>query len=132
MSAAGCVGVGEFIDQHNLRPTGDDPVKVHFVKPLAFVLDSPARDDFEAFQEGFGFLAAVRLDDADDDVVAVVLPGAGLQQHFVGLADARRRTHENSELAATAFFPSGSFEQGLRRRSLIGVATLICHWASSS
>ena len=119
VAAAGRVGVGEFVDQHDLRPAGDDGVEVHFLKPLALVFDSPARDDFEAFQQRLGLLAAVRLDDADDDVVAVLLPGAGLLQHLVGLADARRRADEDSELADAAFFPPGRFKQGLRRGSLV-------------
>ena len=43
--------------------------------------------------------SAVGLDNADDDVVAVLLAGARRLQHLVGLADARRRADENPELA---------------------------------
>ena len=94
MAAAGRVGVGELVDEHDLRPARNDGVEVHFLEPLALVLDAPARDDFEAFQQRFRFLAAMGLDDADDNVVAVLSPGASRLQHLVGLADARRRAHE--------------------------------------
>ncbi len=132
MAAAGRVGVGKLVDQDDLRPAGDDGVEVHLLEPLALVLDAPARNDFEAFQQRFGLLAAVRLDDADDDVVAVLLSGARLLQHLVGLADARRRTDEDLELADAALFAPGRFEQGFRRGSLVRIASLICHPTSSS
>ena len=81
----------------------------------------------------FGLLAAVGLDDADDDVVAVLacLARACLQ-HLVGLADAGRRADENLELADAALLPPGRLEQGLRRGSLVKVAPLICHQRSDS
>ena len=130
VTAAGRIGVGEFIDKHDLRTAGDDAVKVHLFKPLAFVFDTPARDDFEAFQKGFRFLAAMGLYNADDDVIAVLFSGAGLLQHFVGLADARRRPHEDSELADAPLFPPGRFKQGLWRGSGFRVAPLVCHQPS--
>ena len=71
MTAAGRVGVGELVDQHDLRPAGDDGVEVHFLERLALVFDASARNDFEAVQQRLGFLASVGLDHADDDVVAV-------------------------------------------------------------
>ncbi len=132
VAAAGRIGVGEFVDQHYLRPSGDDAVEVHLLEPLALVLDAPARDDFEAFQKSFRLSAAMGLYDADDDVVAVLCPGAGLLQHFVGLADAWRRAHEDPELADAPLLPPGRFEQGLRRGSLLRVAPLVCHQPSAS
>jgi hypothetical protein len=50
VTAAGRICVGEFVDKHDLRPASDDPVKVHFVQPLALVLDSSTRDDFKTLQ----------------------------------------------------------------------------------
>ena len=81
-------------------------------------------------EQGLRLLAAVRFDDADHDVVAVLLPGAGLLQHLVGLADAGRRADENLEPAGSALFPPGGLEQGLRRGSLVRVAPLIHHQES--
>ena len=125
MPAAGRVGVREFIDQHDLRPARDDGVEIHLLEPLATVLDAPAWNDLETFQQRFGFLAAVRLDDSDYNIVAVLAPGAGSLQHGVGLADPGRCTDEDPQLSGAAFFAPGGFEQGLRRRPLI--ALLICH-----
>ncbi len=70
--------------------------------------------DFEAVEQRFGFLAAVGLDDADDDVVAVFLAGMGLLQHFVGLADAGRGADENPQLADAPFFAARRFEERFR------------------
>ena len=89
--------------------------------------DAPARNDFQALQQRFGLPAAVGLDDADDDVVAVLLAGLGLLQHLVGLADARRGADEDSELADAPLFAARRFEQGFRRRPMFGVAPLIRH-----
>ncbi len=64
--------------------------------------------------ERLGFPTAVCLDEADDDVVAVLLARLGLQQHLIGFADARRGADENSELADTALFAARRFEEGFR------------------
>ena len=74
----------------------------------------PARNDFKTLQQRFGFAAAVGLDDAGDDVVAVFLAGVRLLQHFVGLADAGRGADENSQLADAPLFAARRFEQGFR------------------
>ena len=130
VTAAGRIGMGKFIDKHDLGTAGDNAVKVHLLKPLAFVFDTPARDDFEAFQKGFRFLAAMGLYNADDDVIAVLFSGAGLLQHLVGFADARRRAHEDPKLADATLLPPGRFKQGLRRGSGFRVAPLVCHQPS--
>ena len=127
MAAAFDVGVGELVDQDDLRPAGDDGVEVHFLEPLALVFEAPARNDFQAFEQRLGFPAAVGLDDADDDVVAVLLAGVGLLQHLVGLADAGRRADEDPELADAALFAARRFEQGFRRGPMFGIAPLIRH-----
>ena len=130
MTAARHVGVGEFVDQDDLWPASDDGVEVHFLKPLALVLKAPARNDVETFQQRFSLFPAVSLHDADDNIVAVFASGASLLQHFVGLADAGRRTHEDLELTDATLFLPGRLEQGFRRGPLIKVATLVCHQAS--
>jgi hypothetical protein len=37
MAAAGCVGVGELVDQRDLRMAGDEGVEVHLLERLASV-----------------------------------------------------------------------------------------------
>ena len=44
--AAGRIGVGKFIDQHDLRMTCDDGVEVHLREGLAFVGDLPGAERF--------------------------------------------------------------------------------------
>src|SRR5664279_4219343 len=130
MAAARRVGVGKLIDKNDLWPASDNGIEVHFLKPLALVLKAPARNDIETFQQCFGLFPAMSLHDADDNIVAVFASGTGLLQHFVGLADARRRTHEDLELTDATLFPPGRLKQGFRRGSSIKVATLVCHQTS--
>ena len=117
----------KLVDKYNFRMTGNNAVEVHLLKTLAFVFNTPPRDDFETLQKRFGFSTAVGLYDAADDVVAVLLPGAGLQQHLVGLANAGRSADEDAKLPDTPLLASGCFEQGLWRRPLVVIASLICH-----
>jgi hypothetical protein len=124
VTAARRIGVGELVDQDDLRTPSQDGIEVHFLEPLPLILDAPARNDLQSLQQRFGLPAAVGFDDAHDDVVAVFLPGAGLLQHLVGLADAGCGAHEDSQLAGTTFLPPGRFEQRLRRWSLVSVAPL--------
>ena len=58
-----------------------------------------ARQNFEAGNQRFGLLAAVALDDADDDVLAGLLRLAGRRQHGVGLAHAGGGAEEDLQLA---------------------------------
>ena len=127
MAAARRIGVGEFVDQNDLRPAGQDGVDIHLVEPLPAMFDAPARDDFEALEQGLGLLPAMGLDHADDDVVAIALAGARLLQHLVGLADAGRRADEDLQLAGAAFLAPRCFQQGFRRRPLVNVVPLIRH-----
>ena len=132
MAAAGRVGMGKLVDQHDLRMAGDDGVEVHLLEPLAPVFEPLAGNDLEPFEQSLRLLAPVGFDDADDDIVAVLLSGAGLLQHLVGLADAGRGADENLEPAGAALFPPGGLEQSLRRRSLVRVAARVCHQVSTS
>ena len=127
MPAAFCIGMGKLVDQCDLRPARDDRVNIHFRQRSALVFDLTARNKFEALHQRLGFLAAVGLDDADDDIIAVFFAGAGGLQHRVGLADARRGADENPQLANTAFLAPSGLQQGFRRRPLIGIAPLLCH-----
>ena len=70
-----------------------------------------ARNDLEACEQRLGLLAAVGLDHADDDVVAVLQPGVGLLQHLVGLADAGRGADENPAACRAPLLAPRRFEQ---------------------
>src|SRR5262249_13021758 len=45
MAATGRVGVSKLIDKNNLGSTRQNGVEIHFLKPLAFVFDTPTRND---------------------------------------------------------------------------------------
>src|SRR5262249_10640478 len=132
MAAAGCVGVGELVDQRYLRMASDHRVEVHLLEPLAPILEALARNDLEPVEQRLRLLASMRLSDADGDVIAVLLSGAGLLQHFVGFADTGRSAHENLEPAGLSFFPPRGLEQGLRRGSLVSVTARVRHQGANS
>ncbi len=114
VAAAFGVGVGKLVDQDDLRLSRNDRIQIHFLQRLTAVFDAAPRNDFETSQQRFGFLAAVGLDHAGDDVVAVLEPRVGLLQHFVGLADAGRGADKNPQLADTPFFAARRFEERFR------------------
>ena len=125
MAAARGVGMGQFIDQDERRPPGENGIEIHLLEPAALVLDLPARNDLEALDQLLGFLAAMGLDHADHDIDAIGLPGPARDQHFIGLADARRRAEE--DLQAAAILPLGTFEKSVRRRPAPGIAVVVRH-----
>ena len=83
--------------------------------------------DFETLEQGLGVAAAVGLDDADDDVVAVFFAGVRLLQHFVGLADAGRGADEDTQLTDAPFFAARRFKKRIRGGPMFGFAPLIRH-----
>ena len=117
MAAAFDVGMRELVDQNDLRPAGDDGVEIHLLEPLSLVLHAPARNDLQALEQRLGLLAAVGLDDTDDNVIAVLLAGAGLLQHLVGLADAGRGADEDSGACQRARLRGAPLRAGLPARA---------------
>ena len=71
------------------------------------VLDLEAGDDLEAADRLLGELAAVGLDEADDDVLALGAPVVRLAQHGERLAAARRGAEKDAQVAAPDTAPSG-------------------------
>ena len=63
----------------------------------AAIIDHAARQHLEALEQRAGLGAAVRLDEADDDVDPLVLQAARALQHRIGLADAGRSAEEHLE-----------------------------------
>ena len=58
------------------------------MKLAAAVLDLPARNDLQPYQQCLGEGPAVRLDEADDDVCAALFAPPALLEHLVRLANA--------------------------------------------
>ncbi len=93
------VGVGELVDEHDLRPAGEDTGDVELREPAAPVLDLAAGEHLEALEHDGGVRPSVRLDVADDDVGAAREPAVGLVEHGDGLADAGRRSEVDPQRA---------------------------------
>ena len=100
VAGAGGVGVGELVDQHELRPAADDGLQVHFREMRAAVVDGFARHEVQAGEQRLGFDASVGFDHADDQIGAagaLLLPGP---EHGVGLADPRAHAEEDLQVGA--------------------------------
>lgn len=100
MAAVGGVGGGEFVNDDELRLARQRRVDVEFLEHVPAIFDSVARQDFVALDQSGRFLPPVALGEADDDIDALQLQGAGLGEHGEGLGDAGRRAEEDLELAA--------------------------------
>ena len=101
---AGDVGKRQFVNDANRGITFENGVNVeHFDRGIA-VRDLFAGNDFQAFQQGFGFLASVRFHPADDDVHARFFEAMGFFEHGVGFAHAGGMAEIDFELAQAALF----------------------------
>ncbi len=88
MVRAGRVGVSQFIDQNDSRASSEHGVEVHFLQDDSAILDPAARHLFESVDQGGGLGPAMRLDETDDDVHALVAQALSFLQHLERLADA--------------------------------------------
>ena len=111
MAAVGRVGVRELVDDDEFRPAAQRGVEVEFLDLLALPVDDAPRQDFEAARQRLRLGAAVRFDEADDDVAALLLQRLRALQHRIGLADAGRGADEHQQPAALALL--GEREQGV-------------------
>ena len=132
MPAAGRVGVGELVDQHDFRMPRDHRIEVHLLDGVAAIAHRLAGDDRQALEQRLGFLAAVGLDHADHDVGAVFALGARLQKHLVGLADAGRGADEDAQLADAGLLAPGCLQERLGRGTLLKIVPLVRHRGSAS
>jgi len=88
VAAARGVGVGEFVDEHDLGPPHEHGVDVEFREPAAAVLDVAGRNDLDAVEQFGGPPAAMGLDERGDQVGAAFQPPVRLAEHRERLADA--------------------------------------------
>ena len=100
VAASGRVGVGQFVDQNELRAPLQDRVDIHLGEAMTLVVNLVPGDDFEPGEQGLGLAAAVGFDNTDDDIDPLAPLGLRRLQHLVGLADAGRGAEENLEPAA--------------------------------
>src|SRR3974390_1682437 len=130
MPATRSIRMRKLVHQRDLRPARDDRVQIHLVEQTTFVVDPFARDGLQAYEKRLGLLAAVRLDHADDDIVAVSLPRAGGLQHGVSLAHAGSGSHEDAQLPDAALFALRCFQQSFRRGPC-GIALIRHPWSNN-
>ena len=71
----------------NIR--GTDRVQIHLVERTAFIFRATARQEFEAFDEGFGLATTMGLDDADNDAPGFNPPDA--DRPYVNYVETCRR-----------------------------------------
>ena len=110
MPAAGGVGMGEFIDQRDLRPPRDQRIEVHLLERLLLVGKPLAGQHLEPLQQGLRLRPSVGLDDTDHDVGACLSLGMGALQHLIGLADAGGGADKNFQSAGLIMLPPGGFQ----------------------
>ena len=96
----GHVGVRQLVDERHLGPPREDTVEVHLLHELPAVLDLQAGDDLEAPDRLLGELAAVGLDEADDDVLSLGAAVVRLAEHRERLAAPRGGAQEDTEVPA--------------------------------
>lgn len=97
--APGDVGVGEFIDQHHLRPPGQQRLPVQFGVPATAVLAGGQGQGLEPVEFRFGVPAPVALHEAGHHIRATGSPAVGLVEHPVRLADSGGRAQKHLEPA---------------------------------
>ena len=112
MPAVGRVGVGEFVDDDQFRATAQRGFEIELLDPRALDIDDAARQNFEIADQRLRLGAAMRFDDADDDVAALALQRLRALQHRVGLADAGRRAEKHEQPAALPLL--GQRQEGIR------------------
>jgi len=103
--------VGEFVDQHDLGPPGENAVHVQLGELCPAVLHHPPWHHLQAVEQGLRPGPAVRLDQTDDHVGAALEPAVRLVEHRVRLAHARRRAQVDAQLS-----PARPGRRRVRRR----------------
>ena len=123
----GDVGVRELVDENERRPACERAVEIELAQHPLAVAHFLQRQHFETGGQRLRLGTAVGLDDADDDVDALLALGARRRQHGEGLADAGRSPEEDLQLAALRL--------GLllleAAQDLVGIRALVRHGAST-
>ena len=112
------VGVGELVDQHHLRPTGQHRGDVELADDHPAVVDVTAGQHLEVADRGLGLRPAMGLDQPDHHVGAAFGAPLSLGEHRVRLPDPRCRTEVDPQ--HTALHAHQSASRVLSRPSVVG------------
>ena len=122
---AGCVGVGELVDERDVGMAGEDRVDVEFVEGHAAVLDRAARDDLEPSTSDAVAARPWVSTMATTTSRPVAEKAPALLEHREGLADAGRGSEHHPQPAtchgsqspssASAMFSSSTLTVGSPR-----------------
>lgn len=88
VAGAGDVGVGEFVDERDLRAAREERVEVEVAQGRSPVRGRAPREHLQPLEHAGRMPPPVRLDDPDDDVGAARPAAGALREHRHGLADA--------------------------------------------
>ncbi len=121
------IGMRQLVDQHQLRLALERAVQVEFAQDAVPVPDFLQLEPGKPRNQGLRLGAPVRLDDADDDVDALLLLDPGGGQHGECLPDARRRAEEELQLSSARldFLILDLGEQA------VGIGSTVRHWNGS-
>ena len=105
---AGHVGVGQLIDEHQLRMAGHHGGHIHFLQLDLLVTDPLAGDLLQTLRLAGGVLTAVGLQQTDHHIGAFPQRFPALLEHATGLA--HTRSHADEHLVPAA--PVGGADHG--------------------
>ena len=99
MTAAGCIAVGQFIDQHQLGLGREQAIEVHFFKLHAAILRAQHGQLGQTVEQHFGFSAAMGFNHPGQQRDPLTQLGVRGLQHGVRLANAGGRAQKHFEPA---------------------------------
>ncbi len=94
------VGVRELVDEDQRGPAGEGGVEVELGQLVALIVEHLSGKNRKPREQRLGFLAAVRLEEAYHDVLALVAQRARRGEHRVGLANPCGSAEINAKAAA--------------------------------
>ena len=114
------VRVRQLVDQDDLRVASQDRVGIHLLDDHPAIGNLLAGNDFQIADLRFCLRPAMRLDEADDDILPLGPQPLGLIEHGVGLADPGRGAKKDPQPAPPATL--------LRALEVIALEELFRRW----
>ena len=100
VAAAGGIGMGKFINQHQLWPPRKDRIQIHLGQGNAPICQRLARNHRQINQQRFGLRPAMSLDITHDHIHPFITALARSRQHGIGLPDPSGHTKKDLQFAS--------------------------------